>query len=262
MKIDFEIGNKKYKIAGLTVGDWYHVKDEMLLNPHAQISITSYLSGCPEEELRSLPVDIWEMLWKNVENFLAEAYQTQVSVDKVLKHDGTTYAIIDFEGMSIGEFADLDVIISSPNAERRLHEMCAILLRPIVDGKPEPYDPISAKKRAESFLLLPLQVANKVTAFFLFSGLQYFDSTLDYLKLQSKSEKMPEQKEMLQTTHRLLQEAGIKLLSFLQTKESWSLKKSLNSESECASIGLRISRTKSENKSLNYKKLFPNINAN
>lgn len=262
MKIEFEINKNKYKIFGLTVGDLYYIQDESFLNPQASISITSYLSGCLEEELKTLPLEDFDILWENVQQFIKESSMTNGQVTKQIKQDGIVYQLIDPDAMTIGEFADLDIIVSSPGAEKRIHEVTAILYRPLKNGEVEPYDSVSAKARAEAFKLLPLQEANKATAFFLSFGLRYLNNTADYLKSLIKEEKTQEQKETLQTTLRLLQEAGTKLLSFLQTKESLTSMPSPNLVSECPSIGLRISRTKSGNKNSNYKKLLQKINAN
>ncbi len=262
MKIDFEIGNKKYKIAGLTVGDWYHIQDEMLLNPHSALSITSYLSGCPEEELRKLPQDSWSILWETVQKFIEDAKTPKEHVAKYITSGGIKYHLINQDKMSIGEFADLDILISSPGSEKKLHEIAAILYRPLVDGEIESYNTETYKQRAELFKLLPLQESIKVLNFFLLFAHRYLSNTVDYLNQQLKEETVPENKEMLQTTLRLLQEAGTKLLSFSLTKESWSLNQFPGWESASASIGLRISQTGKGKKNWNSKRVLQNINAN
>jgi len=262
MKIEFQIKNKKWKIAGITIGDWYHIQDEMILNPHAAIAITSYLSGCPEEDLKQLGVEEWSLLWESVEDFITEAKAPTGQISKVITLDSQKYYLIDQDAMSIGEFADLDIIVSSPGAEKRLHELAAILYRPKIDGAIEEYNSESFKIRAEAFKMLPLNDTTKVLNFFFHFAHQYLSNTVDYLKSTIKEETIPENKEILQTTLRLLQEAGTRLSSYLPTNEYSSLTQSQSSDLKCASIGLRISRTKSESKNSKLRRVLQNTNVN
>jgi hypothetical protein len=262
MIIEFEVKKKKYKIDGLTIEDWYHIQDELALNPHAALSVTSYLSGCPADDLKELKVEAWDLLWENVQEFIKYNQTPSQTNSKVIKFGGESYELLNFEDISIGEFADLDITVSSAGADKKLHEVCAILLRQRIDGELEPYDIQKTKKRAEVLKLLPLREATRITSFFLFLGLQYLDNTVGYLKSLIKQETIPEQKETLQTTLKLLLEAGTKLLSSLPTNPSSKSNLSQNSESKPASTGWLILKTKSGSKNLNYKKLFPNISAN
>lgn len=262
MIIEFQIQNKKYKIDGLTLLDLYHIQDEFILNPHAALSITSYLSGCPEDALRDLDLEDFNILWDNVQEFIRVKSLPKEAINKRIKHGGQYYYLINPDDLSIGEFADLDIIVNSPGSEKRLHEVAAILYRPLVDGEIEEYNTKTAKKRADEFKLLPVSEANKATNFFLLSGIQYLNSTADYLKSVIKEEKQPETKEILQTTLRLLLEAGTKLSLSYQATTSYSSTPPPGLISECPSISLLISKTGQENKNWNYKKLFKNISVN
>lgn len=263
MKIEFNINDRTYKIAGLTVYDHYHVQNEMLLNPHASFAVVSYLSDCDEELLRQLDVYEWNGLWTVVQQFLKESLSPKDGINKILKVNGVKYMLTDMDKMSIGEFADLDIIVSSPGADRRIHEVAAILYRPIVDGQAETYSTDSFKQRAEEFKSLPLTEAMKCLNFFLLSGLQSLNNIVDYLEILLMEEMMtPEQEEIVQTTHKQLREAGIKLSSSSPTKTSWTLKEWQAWESKLPSIGLRISKTKSESKSSLFNKFVKNISLN
>jgi hypothetical protein len=262
MKIEFQLGNKTYKISGMTVGDWYHIQDEIILNPHASIAITSYLSGCPEEDLKQLEMEAWNLLWESVEDFIKICKAPTGGLTKEIKHEGVKYYLIDQNAMTIGEFADLDILVSSPGSEKKLHEIAAILYRPMVDGVIEAYNSETFRARAESFKLLPLNDAVKVLNFFLLSAHQSLSSTLDYLKSMIKDPTMRDQKEMLQSTLNLLQEVGTRLLSYSPMNESSNLTRLPSLGLEPVSIGSLTLRIKSESKNSNYKKLLQKINAN
>ena len=263
MKIEFTINEKTYKISGLTVYDYYFVQNELVLNPHASFAVVSYLSECDIELLKQLDTHEWSGLWTVVQQYIKECQSPEQGVSKIIKVNGTKYGLINVDSMSIGEFADLDILISSPGADRKLHEVAAILYRPLVNGEPEAYDPVSLKARAEEFKLLPLSDAMKALNFFLLSGLRSLNNIVDYLQQVLETETMtPEQEEIVQTTHMQLQEVGIKLSSSSPTRISWTSNEWANWESKLPSIGLHISKTKSENKNSLFKKFIKNISLN
>lgn len=262
MNIHFEINGKEWKISGLTISDYYHINDELVLNPHAAFSITSYLSGCPEALLKEIDVEAWNALWSNVQAFVKWHATQNLQLKSFFKHESTKYFLIDSEEMSIGEFADLDIMINSPGSDKKLHEVMAILYRPKSGDEIAPYDVKTFKERAEAFKLLPLQTAMAALSFFTNSGVVFLNNTLDFLRQIREEMTTPEDVEIIQQTINLLQEAGSRLSSLSQEKIHSKWTELPDSLLKAPSIGLRISRTDKESKNSKPKKFYTNISLN
>jgi hypothetical protein len=94
--------------------------------------------------------------------------------------------------MTIGEFADLDIIASGPSPEKRLAEIASIVYRPVVEETPdyillEKYTVEGAKKRERLFQFLPLSAIKSANAFFLQSASQSLKNMLDSSSLEKKN---------------------------------------------------------------------------
>jgi len=262
MIIQFSIDGNDYEISNLTIFDYYYVLDEIALNPYAGLSVVSYLSGCPIEDLRNLETEDFLGLWEITQEFIKYSANPEGGIPKVLKHEGIKYHLINTENMTIGEFADLDVLVTS-GSNKRIHEILAILYRPMVNGEIEEYDTKTYKIRAESFKTLSIQEGTKALNFFLDLGTQYLSNTKVYLREILKTEDLDQETEqVLKTTLRQLQELGTRLSQPLPTKTFWNLNELRNWELRLHSISLSISKTKPEKNNMNYKKLLKNINLN
>lgn len=209
MKIVFDLDNQEYTIPELTVYDWYEIQDELILNPEAGLTIVSYLSTCPIDRLREMAVEDWEELWTLTQNFITDQSRNNLFPDKQLKWNGTKYKLIDTDKITIGHFADLDILINSPGSEKKIHNIMAYLYEPVVAKEENSLEAI--EDRAKQFMSVPLKDAVKSLNFFLLSGQQFLNSIRDYLTLIDKEMETPEVKEILQRIGCLLQEAGIQL---------------------------------------------------
>jgi hypothetical protein len=262
MRIIFEIAGTEYTIPDLTVYDWYHVQDELILNPYAGFSIISYLSECPEEELKEMNVDDWSELWEVTQKFMTDQSQSNLFPDKTYKFNGTKYTLVNPDTMTIGQFADLDILINSPGSEKKIHEVMASLYYPITKEGAEEYDTDKVNARAKEFIMVPLKDAVRALNFFLLSGQQYLNNILDYLNSIDLETETPEIKEILQMTQRRLLEVGTLLSSSSQEETSPKWITSQNSRYVLLSTGSPSSKTKQENKNSKIKKFYQNIKNN
>ena len=262
MRIIFEINSKEYIIPQITIYEWYHIQDELILNPHAGFSIISYLSGCTEEDLKEMNVDDWAELWDVTQKFFNEQSKNNLLPEKTYKFNGTKYTLINPDAMTIGQFADLDILINSPGSEKRIHEVMASLYYPITKEGAEEYDIEKVNARAKEFIMVPLKDAVRALNFFLLSGQQYLNNILDYLNSIDLETETPEIKEILQMTQRRLLEVGTLLSSSSQEETLPKWITSQNSRYVLLSTGSLSSKTKQENKNSKIKKFYQNIKNN
>jgi hypothetical protein len=202
----FQIGKTKYEVRDLTIQDYYDMQLELTLSDQLTgFKVVSELSGCPVDKLRSLSYDDWLALWVTVQNQI----NTNITIEDstfspTVDLDGVTYGLIDMDKITVGEFADLDVILSSPNVDHRLHEAMAVLYRPVISSsgkkyKIEDYNSDTFNERTETFRKFSLPKAKVALTFFLLSGSKSLGATVDSLiKMMTEMATTPETKEMLQ----------------------------------------------------------------
>ena len=195
MQINFKVGENKYQIDEVRIKDYYELRTTLMLNSlEKKHDLISKMSGCPVEELQKLTPAKWNEIWYVLEVLIEkDLAEDQVLYNKV-KLDGVEYGLVDLENLSIGEFADLDVIITDKKAENRLHEIMAILYRPIVSKtlfkvKIEDYSMETYKDRCNLFLDLPMRYTKSAMSFFLSFGLASMGLTETYLKLPKKKQR-------------------------------------------------------------------------
>jgi len=83
--------------------------------------------------------------------------------------DGITYKFIDLSNMSFGEFIDIDMFLSKPEAirKRELHYHMALLYREVDEnGKIVKYDSSKVEERAQKMKKAPIRVVNGALVFF------------------------------------------------------------------------------------------------
>lgn len=252
--IKFELRGKEYSIGPILVKDYYLIQDYVMFEEFdTQINVITSLSGCPEEELRKLEKHQFSRLWATVynERFLP---REKKPFHKVVELNGKPYGFIHIDKISIGEFADLDVIATSSNKEKRLHEMMAILYRPMKQWNKkvtyyevEPYDHDECLRRSSEFLELPLDVVHGAMSFFL--TIQNTCTVATLVSLE-KTLKNPEEKEMVKESIKLFHQlgAGFDLSSSSQEEILSSLSRLQDLASKLALVTPPTSRTKPEKK--------------
>jgi hypothetical protein len=161
--------------------------------------------------------------------------------------------------MTIGEFADLDVIVSDPSADSKLHEILAVLYRPIVARKwrkniVEKYDYDGFKHRTELFLDLPISMSKAISGFFLTFAVASLKTTEIYLKSTKKV-----QREMVKEARVMLRGGGTSLSSDWLTKILSKYQGLQNLELEKHLTSLPTEKNKLKNPSWSISKWLKNI---
>lgn len=236
MKIDFRIKGKTYKLKKVSIQDYYKMQLETAVSETPGFYIASYLSGCPESDIRELNREQWEELWQVIQIYLAD--QNDATKPPAFYHtlDGIEYGLIDLDSMSIGEFADLDVLVNSKDIDSRVHELAATLYRPVTRSgnrvSIEKYDIATLKKRCEELKQFPIQEVRRAITFFLLIGLQSTKDTLTCLDLKKMENLVPGTKEKVESLINHLDILGIQLLTPLPRETLSNLSRPLISELE------------------------------
>jgi hypothetical protein len=219
MEIKFKIKDQTYRIEDIRIRDYYEIASNLILNDLEQrYELVSKLSGCPLEDLVLMNAERWTEIWASLEVLIEKTLLKDVNVINKISHKGVEYGLVNFDDLTIGEFADLDIIVSSDNAHSRLHEILAVLYRPITKKRlfgfdVEEYELISYKERCQIFLDLPIKHAKAVMGFFLSFALASTGVTQTYLQLPKK-----EQKKMMEEIKRTLLIPGTQPSSILRVK--------------------------------------------
>jgi predicted transcriptional regulator len=265
MKVDFNIGKAKYEIKDVTISDHYAIQTELALNDKPGFFIVNLLSGCPIEDLKLLSMENWSELWNATQTFLIDQNQKKSTFKSVIVLNNVEYGIVNMNKMSIGEFADLDMILSSTDAERRIHEALAVLYRPVTKKKGisyeiAPYLEDDYLDRAELFKSIPISDAKRAIGFFLLSAIQSTRATLDSLTgMKDLAKEMPEIIETILQTDRNLNELGTLLSSLYQIQIPLTSIEPQTLESEQLLTGSLTEKTKSESPRQRMKNFLRNI---
>lgn len=201
--IDFKINKTKYKIGTIRIKDYYGISAAMRMKHDAvSFSLVSQLSGCSVDDLKRLNPETWLEIWSQLEVAIEKDLSRGIEARTRITHEGVEYGLVNFDDMSIGEFADIDVILADPNVDGRLHEILAVLYRPIASTnlfryKIVEYDLEGYRERCKLFLDLPVKHAKAVMGFFLSFAIASSGLTNLYLSLPKKK-KTEMEKNLLQ----------------------------------------------------------------
>jgi hypothetical protein len=223
MAITFKVEEKKYEIKDLTIRNYYDIKTNLIVNNlEDKYFLFSKLSDCPIEEIQKIPGEYWLELWAQLEVMVTNSLLKDLNVVNKFTFNGVKYGLVNFDEMSIGEFADLDVILGSQQADSKIHEVLAILYRPITKNtlfsyEIEPYEFKSYKERIQAFLDLPVKYAKSAISFFLCFGLASAGLTQIYLTLPKKR-----QRQMIKEAQKTLLYTGTKSSLVWQMKTLWN----------------------------------------
>lgn len=231
-KIEFEIKGMNYVIENISIRDYYAIRTDLALDGNeAEFRIISRLSRCPIDLLKQLPVEDWNAITFHFSVLINKSLTDNIEIVNQFTHQGVEYGLLDWDKMTIGEFADLDVIVNASDADNRLHEVLAILYRPIVKKKwkkniIEDYDYDGFKERCELFLDLPVRIIKAVIGFFLHIGQISLDLTKESLEGKKKN---PQTKTVLRILTILQDNGGLQ--SYISQGETPSkLQELLDSE--------------------------------
>ncbi len=264
----FKINEKEYKFNEITLRTYYQILDLDRVNlteRQLEYKIVNLLTDCPEKEMRKLKFSDWLIVWEEAKFRIGTIKGNADSIKPVVELNGVKFSLPDISDMSIGEFADLEVINSAPDASRRLNEIAAVLYRPIKKAKgkkiiTEEYDSEGFEERKELFMDLPLTAIKSANSFFLQSVQQSIESTLVSLKSMTKSSSMTlEQKENLLNLVTKLQEYGGTSSIDLQTSILLDLSQLQDSKYVRPLIILRGKWTKLKEKGSRLKRKMQSI---
>jgi len=264
----FKINETQYEFKELTLRTYYEIMDldrDKLTERQLEYKIVNILTDCPEKEMKKLKFSDWLIVWEEAKYRLSTIQGNADTIKPVIELGGVKYSLPDTADMTIGEFADLEVIQAAKNANRRLNEVAAILYRPVkkTRGKKmivEEYDTEGFEERKELFMDLPLWAIKSANSFFLQSVQQSLESTLESLKSMTKISSMsPEQKENLENLVAKLQDFGG--TSFIDLQSSILLDLSQHQDSKYVRplTILRGKWTKLKESVLKYKRKIQSV---
>jgi hypothetical protein len=215
--IEFKIKGKEYKVDEITIAQYYKIQHLLIVEgADAKLQIVSYLSGCPIDDLKSLETYQFMQLFSSIVEGPLNVEKDQ----KLYKHiglNGKAYGLVDFNKITIGEFADMDVLKADPLKEQKLHVMMAVVYRPaIVINETldwveiESYHSDSVELRAQEFLSMPMKYVYSTLSFFLLIPKYLLNDMMDYqmeeMMQRMDQEKDPQAKLALQTASQLIYE--------------------------------------------------------
>lgn len=252
MKASFKINSTSYEFKELTLKMYYEIKEIIKTGEEtreAEFKIVSSMTGCPESELKKLKFPDWLLIWSEAEMQLVALSTKTESIRPIVEFNGKKFGLPAVEDLTIGEFADLDIIMSGNKTEDKLAEIAAVLYRPIKSQRGEkiilePYDSEGFQDRVQEFQDFPLSAIRSANAFFLQSANSLLKSTAESLvkKNQKQNSMSPEGLEALQNL--LQQDPGGVLSIALQEKILLDLTKLPDSQYAQPLTGLRGAKTK------------------
>jgi hypothetical protein len=220
--IEFKISGKEYKIEDVTIQQYYDIQDLIVRQDFsAKMEIISHISKCDLNELKKLEKHQFIVIWDAVvENYLN--LEESTPFHKNFVHKGELYGFLDMSKITLGEFADMDVLKTDPMSQKKLHVMMAILYRPAVQitekwMEVEAYNSDTLMTRAEEFLHLPVKYVTGAFNFFLAVSKYYVETTLS--SLTQNPQTTLREKAMIDLTTQImldLLETGAKSYSTVQ----------------------------------------------
>lgn len=258
----FTIGKTTYKFQEVTMRIYYRLQEilKTIDDKDAEFKVVECLTGCPVSELKKLTYTNWLIIWEETQFLINSLAGTTEEIRPIYEFNKVKYGFPTPESMTIGEFADLEVLFTADDFQNRLHEAAAILYRPILKQSGnnitiEEYDTEKCKERAELFLDLPILAIRSANSFFL----RYAHSSLN--NIAESLSKMPEMQKISQKDREalqniLLQESGgISSIPFLEKTLS-DFQKLRHLDYEVALTGLVGNQTKSKSKISKLKELI------
>jgi hypothetical protein len=259
MKPTFKINGEQYSFQDVTLRTYYTLR-EILSKEDSKASefeIVECLTGCPVKELKQLPYGNWLMVWEEANLQIGKLSGDADSIRPVIELRGIKYGLPAVSDLTVGEFADLDVILSSGKADEKLADIAAVLYRPVIKQKGdklvlEPYDTDGFEDRKELFMDLPITCVRSANAFFLQSATSLLKNTADSL-LQKEKKNLPP--DALDSLRNLIQlDLGGDLSISLQEEILLNLKKRPSSRFARLSTGLLGKGTKFGNITWPFKR--------
>lgn len=187
MTAKFRIGKKDYQFKEIDLKTYYRLQ-EIVNSPTkgTEYEIVEAVTDCPVKELKRLKYQDWILVFDECNLHITDLQGTTDSIHPVIEFKGVKYALPKVEDITVGEFADLDTILTSPGSEKRLAEIAAILYRPVIKQtrwsmKIAEYDEEGYQERLALFQELPLKSIKSANSFFLQSANLSLKNTVESL---------------------------------------------------------------------------------
>jgi hypothetical protein len=186
-KPSFKIKDKVYTFEDITLRNYYKLMDILAeQKENSEFEVVECLTGCPKEDLTKLKYQDWLVLWEETVVLINELSGKTDSIKPTMFFQDVKYGLPSVEDLTVGEFADLEVILSSPGAKNKLNEVAAVLYRPVLEEVGgiltlEDYDSKGFRQRAELFMDLPISAVRSANAFFLLSANSLLRNTAESL---------------------------------------------------------------------------------
>jgi hypothetical protein len=263
----FKIKGEEYKFTEVTIGMYKKLQILLLdTNKKTEYEIVSLITGCPVDQLMQLRYQDWILIWDETQIQMNAIATSSEMIHPTIVLNGVEYGLPAVDDITVGVFADLDIIAADGSLDNNLDKVAAILYRPVISKKGgvievEPYNIGGYKERMELFQDLPLSAIKSANSFFL----RYADLSLKNTveSLMNLPEMKLLTKEDQEKINELLQQdlGGESSISYLE-KTLLDLKKLPNFKSEPLSIGLRGKKLKPQKKKWSIKNLLKNIKDN
>lgn len=257
--IEFSIRKKDYTIGQMKVRHYYEVQDLHFMDSlEAKIKFISTLADCPEEELKTLSKGEFLAIWNAVQEKFIHNRAKDTTLMRTLHLNGTDYGLVHLDELTIGEFADLDVLQNDPLREKKLHNMMAILYRPLTGWTRnatyytvDPYDSKACQQRAEDFLEMDIDSVKGTMSFFLSITNYSLNRIVDSLENQMQTNEERKVAQDVRWTINQLLEDGLSSSSSSQEKILSSLivlQESLSERLSTMQATSKINESKNESK--------------
>jgi hypothetical protein len=261
-KPSFTIGKTKWEFQEVTVKIYYTLQEilKTLDDKDSEFKVVQCLTGCPVSELKKITYKDWLIIWEETQFLINSLIGDTTTISPILEFKKVKYGFPTPETMTIGEFADLEILFAADDFQTRLHEAAAILYRPILKQSGEiivieEYDTEKCRERANLFLDLPISFIRSANSFFL----HYAQLSLNSIAVSLSQ--MPEMQTMSQKDQEVLQNillqesGGILSIPFLEKTLS-DFQKLRHLNYEVGLTGYRGNQTKPKSKISRLKELI------
>lgn len=253
MKPTFRINKEEYNFRDVTLRTYYELRAILAKEETktSEFEIVECLTGCPVKTLKQLPYTDWLLVWEEANLQIGQLQGDADAIRPIIELNGVKFGLPAVEDLTVGEFADLDVILSSGKADEKLADVAAVLYRKIIKHKGEkivlePYDTDGFEERKALFMDMPITCVRSANAFFLQSATLLLRNTADSLLRKEKS--LGISQPVLEDLQKLIQQdLGGDLSISLQEQMLLDLSKHPSSRFARLSTGLAGKKTKLAN---------------
>jgi hypothetical protein len=190
--------SKKLEYKQITIASFYKIQDAIASgSKDAESEIISELTGKPLDELRKMKRTEWNILWSNCQALIEEAAAEGAPVQNQIEFKGVKYALPTIENMTVGEFADLEILFAEQYVNRKLEQVAGILYRPVIKTNSKgpitaEYDAGEAADRADLFKDLPIAAIRSANTFFFSYAESLLKNTLVSLMEMEETKMLPQ----------------------------------------------------------------------